>query len=115
MDVKVYENLKQYENNDSAGVKNAEVDGNENEYFYIKMEDDSMEPVLKKNEYVLFHIQSKAKSGSVVLAMSNGSHYIRTIDYDKDFLTLKAENPSYEKLFFAGFSLGKVKIKAAAV
>lgn len=117
MKVPVYSTVDDYLDGTPNGEKETECNVDDAEkLFYLTMPDDSMEPSIKKGEDVLFYETKKSGgSGKVTLTSIGKDYYVRIFDYDKDFLSLIAENPAYERMDFTGFSLNRVKLRAIKV
>lgn len=113
MEIKIYNKYEDFESV-PAGTQDVNIEGNADDFFYLKMEDDSMSPDYEEGQLILFKKQRKAKSGEVVFVTVGNSSYIRKIWYDKDFLNLIPIHENYDKLEFTGFSLNRVKIKGVA-
>ena len=61
----------------------------------LKVSDDSMEPILKTNDYAYIEFNSPLNSNEVGLFNINNDVLIRRLFYKKDKIILKADNKNY--------------------
>lgn len=64
----------------------------------IKVQDDSMEPFLKKDSYAFLELNVPLANKELGLFKYNGSIFIRKFIVRKDKLVLRAENKSFEDI-----------------
>ena len=97
-----------------GGVVELEYDGyravtdlaNPEEYVWIRVCGDSMEPSLLNGDYVLVHIQSTAENGNIVVALVGGEEAtIKRFERHDGVVFLKPDNHKYPTKMLAGEAL----------
>jgi len=115
MDIKVYETYEQFQKNEPAYEKQADVT-EEGDFFFLKVQDNALAPDLEEGTLALFKKQRKALSGQIILATTKNEMKIRTLSYEKDSLWLKSnDNDNYPSEYYNGISISRVKIHAVLV
>ncbi len=96
------------------GVVDLEYDGyravtdlpNPEEYVWVKVSGDSMEPGLQNGDYVLVHVQSAAENGNIVVAIVGGDEAtIKRFEQHDGVVLLKPDNRKYPTKLLAGDAL----------
>ena len=79
---------------------------NPEEYVWIRVCGDSMEPSLLNGDYVLVHIQSTAENGNIVVALVGGEEAtIKRFERHDGVVFLKPDNHKYPTKMLAGEAL----------
>lgn len=75
------------------------------QFFYLKVQNDSMEPTIPKQSYVLIQKQSEVKNGDIVAVRINSSSEItimRVRHKEENVMYLAPDNPNYEFMLIKG-------------
>ena len=115
--IPVYDTADEYLDGEPSSEKETELGEDAAEgLFWFRMPDKSMEPLIKENEYVLFRETKKlGEVGTVALVALGDELLVRHLDYAKDSLWLKPENPDFETKTFMGVSLRRAHLHAVSV
>lgn len=75
---------------------------NIDEFFGLKINGDSMEPLIMDNDIVLVHKQEEAENGQIVVAVVNGNDGCckRLKKYEDGTIALMSDNPAYPPMYF---------------
>ena len=80
--------------------------------FAVKMPDRSMEPRIKKGDYLFVEINSPLSSGDIALVKIRGQIYIRKFSVRTTTLILRSLNKDYKSIYFNEYDeftiIGKV-------
>lgn len=74
-------------------------------FFYLKVQNDSMEPTIPNQSYVLIRKQNEVKNGDIVAVRINSSSEItimRVRHKEDNVMYLAPDNPNYEVILFDG-------------
>lgn len=115
--IPVYDTADEYLDGEPSSEKETELgeEGAE-KFFWFRMPDNSMEPLIKDGEYILFRETKKlGEVGSVSLVAIGDELLVRRLSYAKDSLWLDAENAAFERISYNGVSLRRVKLQAVRV
>lgn len=115
--IPVYDTADEYLDGEPSSEKETELgeEGAE-KFFWFRMPDNSMEPLIKDGEYILFRETKKlGEVGSVSLVAIGDELLVRRLSYAKDSLWLDAENVAFERISYNGVSLRRVKLQAVRV
>ena len=115
--IPVYDTADEYLDGEPSSEKETELGGEGAEkFFWFRMPDNSMEPLIKDGEYILFRETKKlGEVGSVSLVAIGDELLVRRLSYAKDSLWLDAENAAFERISYNGVSLRRVKLQAVRV
>lgn len=79
---------------------------NSEEYVWIRVSGDSMEPVLQDGDYILVHLQNTAENGNIVVAIVDGDEAtIKRFERQNGIVLLKPENRQYPTRLLTGEAL----------
>lgn len=79
---------------------------NPEEYVWIRVSGDSMEPVLQDGDYILVHLQNSAENGNIVVAIVDGDEAtIKRFERQNGIVLLKPENRQYPTRLLTGDAL----------
>lgn len=79
---------------------------NPEEYVWIKVSGNSMEPSLQNGDFVLVHLQSTAENGNIVVAIVEGDEAtIKRFEQHDGVVLLKPDNRQYPTKLLAGDAL----------
>ena len=79
---------------------------NPEEYVWIRVDGDSMEPVLQDGDYILVHLQNTAENGNIVVAIVDGDEAtIKRFERQNGIVLLKPENRQYPTRLLTGEAL----------
>ena len=68
----------------------------------IKVQGDSMFPIIDDGDIVVVRKQSSVDSGQIaVVLIDNEEGFVKRIEYDHNTIELKSENPYYKPMFFS--------------
>lgn len=68
----------------------------------IKVQGDSMFPIIDDGDIVVVRKQSSVDSGQIaVVLIDNEEGFVKRIEYDNNTIELKSENPYYKPMFFS--------------
>lgn len=82
-----------------------------NDFFYLKVKGDSMEPRLYEGDLVLVRRQSSIDSGSyAVVAIDDEEGAIKIVQYDKTSITLVSQNHNYPPRVFRGPEVKRIRV-----
>lgn len=115
--IPVYDTADEYLDGEPSSEKETELgeEGAE-KFFWFRMPDNSMEPLIKEGEHILFRETKKlGEVGSVSLVAIGDELLVRRLSYAKDSLWLDAENAAFERISYNGVSLRRVKLQAVRV
>lgn len=86
------------------------------EYIYLKVNGDSMEPLLLEGDLVLVQLQSVVESGDyAVVIVDNEDGLVKKIVYGENYIHLKSNNPYYPARKFEGDEMNRVRIVGKVV
>ena len=76
------------------------------EYVWVKVSGDSMEPALQNGDFALVHVQNAAENGTIVVAIVEGDEAtIKRFERHDGVVLLKPENHKYPTKLLAGDAL----------
>ena len=115
--IPVYDTADEYLDGEPSSEKETELgeEGAE-KFFWFRMPDNSMEPLIKEGEHILFRETKKLGEAAAVSLVAIGDELlVRRLSYAKDSLWLDAENTDFERISYNGVSLRRVKLQAVRV
>lgn len=81
------------------------------EYFFLKVKGDSMEPQICNGDYALIQKQTSVDSGSIaVVIIDNEDGVIKKVNYDSDWIELVSFNPYYPPRRFEGADVQRISV-----
>lgn len=84
---------------------------NQDDFFYLIVKGDSMEPRLYEGDLVLVRRQTSVDSGAyAVVTIDDDEGVVKKVEYDKDSITLISQNHNYPPRKFSGADVEKVRI-----
>lgn len=82
-----------------------------NDFFYLVVKGDSMEPRLYEGDMVLVRRQASIDSGSyAVVAIDEEEGVVKKVEFDKNSITLVSQNHNYPPRKFSGQEMERVRI-----
>lgn len=82
-----------------------------NDFFYLKVKGDSMEPRLYEGDLVLVRKQTSIDSGSYgVVTIDDEEGVVKIVEYDKDSITLISQNHNYPPRRFSGAEVERIRV-----
>lgn len=82
-----------------------------NDFFYLRVKGDSMEPRLYEGDLVLVRRQSSVDSGNyAVVTIDDEEGVIKIVEYDKYSITLISQNHNYPPRIFKGPDVKRIRI-----
>ena len=96
-----------YETVDAATLRGY----NKDDFFYLKVKGDSMEPRLYEGDLVLIRRQTSIDNGSYgVVTIDDEEGVVKIVQYDKDSITLISQNHNYPPRKFTGADVQRVRV-----
>ena len=84
---------------------------NINDFFYLRVKGDSMEPRLYENDLVLVRAQSSVDSGSyAVVTIDDEEGVVKIVQYDDTSITLVSQNHNYPPRVFRGADVKRIRV-----
>ena len=84
---------------------------NKDDFFYLKVKGDSMEPRLYEGDLVLVRRQSSIDNGSYgVVTIDEEEGVVKIVNYDKDSITLISQNHNYPPRKFSGADVQRIRV-----
>lgn len=84
---------------------------NYEDYFFLKVKGDSMEPEIKEGDLALIRKQKSVDSGSVaVVIIDNDNGVIKKVYYDDEWIELVSFNPYYPPRRFEGADVQRIYV-----
>lgn len=84
---------------------------NINDFFYLRVKGDSMEPRLYENDLVLVRAQSSVDSGSyAVVTIDDEEGVVKIVQYDDTSITLISQNHNYPPRVFRGADVKRIRV-----
>ncbi len=84
---------------------------NVNDFFYLKVKGDSMEPRLYEGDLVLVRAQSSVDSGSyAVVTIDDEEGVVKIVQYDDTSITLVSQNHNYPPRVFRGADVKRIRV-----
>ena len=84
---------------------------NPEDFFYLKVKGDSMEPRLYEGDLVLVRRQTSVDSGSYsVVTMDDEEGVVKIVEYDKDSIILISQNHNYPPRKFVGADVQRIRV-----
>ncbi len=84
---------------------------NRDDFFYLKVKGDSMEPRLYEGDLVLVRRQSSIDNGSYgVVTIDDEEGVVKIVQYDKDSITLISQNHNYPPRKFVGADVQRIRV-----
>jgi len=81
------------------------------DFFYLKVKGDSMEPRLYEGDLVLVRRQSSIDNGSYgVVTIDDEEGVVKIVNYDKDSITLISQNHNYPPRKFTGADVQRIRV-----
>lgn len=82
-----------------------------NDFFYLKVKGDSMEPRLYEGDLVLVRRQSSVDSGNyAVVTIDDEEGVIKKVEYDKNTITLISQNHNYPPRVFKDANVKRIRV-----
>lgn len=82
-----------------------------NDFFYLKVKGDSMEPRLYEGDLVLVRKQTSIDNGSYgVVTIDDEEGVVKIVNYDKDSITLISQNHNYPPRKFIGAEVERIRV-----
>ncbi len=82
-----------------------------NDFFYLKVKGDSMEPRLYEGDLVLVRRQSSVDSGNyAVVTIDDEEGVIKKVEYDKNSITLISQNHNYPPRVFKDADVKRIRV-----
>ena len=86
------------------------------EYFFLRVEGDSMSPKIDDGDLLLIKKQDSVDSGDIAAFLVDDEEgFIKKVKYDTDYITLISLNPAYEPMVFLGEDVLRVRVVGKAV
>lgn len=80
------------------------------DYFWLKVEGDSMVPRLEDGDLALIHRDVPLESGTVMVVIVDDTEgFIKKVAIEDDTVTLHSFNPYYPPMVFGGAELGRLR------
>ena len=76
------------------------ADNKDDDYFAFKIKDDSMNPIIIKNDIVIARSIGDVKSGDTAIVIYNNESYIRKVTIKDNIIAFLPFNPLYESFIF---------------
>lgn len=104
--------LAMYEDMGTESVDVCTLSGYDyNDFFYLVVKGDSMEPRLYEGDMVLVRRQSSIDSGSyAVVTIDEEEGVVKRVEFDKNSITLVSQNHNYPPRKFSGQEMERVRI-----
>ncbi len=84
---------------------------NKEDFFYLKVKGDSMEPRLYEGDLVLVRRQTSIDSGSYgVVTIDDEEGVVKIVNYDKNSITLISQNHNYPPRKFVGPEVERIRV-----
>lgn len=84
---------------------------NKQDFFYLEVKGDSMEPRLFEGDLVLVRRQSSIDSGSyAVVTIDEEEGVVKIVEYDKDSISLISQNHNYPPRVFRGADVERIRV-----
>ena len=84
---------------------------NPDDFFYLKVKGDSMEPRLYEGDLVLVRRQTSVDSGSYsVVTIDDEEGVVKIVEYDKDSISLISQNHNYPPRVFRGADVERIRV-----
>lgn len=81
------------------------------EYFFLKVKGDSMEPQICNGDYALIQKKTSVDSGSIaVVIIDNEDGVIKKVNYGSDWIELVSFNPYYPPRRFEGSDVQRISV-----
>lgn len=81
------------------------------DYFYLRVEGDSMSPKIDDGDLLLIKKQDSVDSGDIAAFLVDGEDgFVKKVKYDTDYITLISLNPAYEPMVFLGEDVLRVRV-----
>jgi len=81
------------------------------DFFYLKVKGDSMEPRLYEGDLVLVRKQTSIDSGTYgVVTIDDEEGVVKIVEYDKDSITLISQNHNYPPRRFSGAEVERIRV-----
>ena len=82
-----------------------------NDFFYLRVKGDSMQPRLYEGDFVLVRKQSSGDSGSyAVVTIDDEEGVIKIVEYDNDSIRLISQNHNYPPRVFRGPDVARIRV-----
>ncbi|MBO5734253.1 MAG: helix-turn-helix domain-containing protein [Clostridia bacterium] len=82
-----------------------------NDFFYLRVKGDSMEPRLYEGDLVLVRKQTSIDSGSYgVVTIDDEEGVVKIVEYDKNSITLISQNHNYPPRKFIGADVERIRV-----
>ena len=99
------ENIEYYEYAPRSIISNNET------YAYLRVEGDSMSPIIMEGDLVLIRCQTSVDNGAVaVVIIDDENGVVKRVRYDEGWIELVSENNSYPPRRFEGDEVERVRI-----
>lgn len=84
---------------------------NNDEYFYFRVDGDSMSPLINDGDLLLIKRQDSVDSGDIGAFLVDGEEgFVKRVKYDTNYITLISLNPAYEPIVFMGEDVLRVRV-----
>lgn len=81
------------------------------DFFYLRVKGDSMEPRLYEGDLVLVRKQTSIDSGTYgVVTIDDEEGVVKIVEYDKDSITLISQNHNYPPRRFSGAEVERIRV-----
>lgn len=81
------------------------------DFFYLRVKGDSMEPRLYEGDLVLVRRQTSVDSGSYsVVTIDDEEGVVKIVEYDKDSIILISQNHNYPPRKFVGADVERIRV-----
>ncbi|MBQ3119017.1 MAG: helix-turn-helix domain-containing protein [Clostridia bacterium] len=104
--------LAMYEDMGTESVDVCTLSGYDyNDFFYLVVKGDSMEPRLYEGDMVLVRRQASIDSGSyAVVTIDEEEGVVKKVEFDKNSITLVSQNHNYPPRKFSGQEMERIRI-----
>lgn len=80
------------------------------EYFFLRVDGDSMSPLINDGDYVLVHSQDTIENDQLAVCVVDGEGFVKKIELAEDHVTLISMNPYYPPRKFVEYDMNRVHI-----
>ena len=86
------------------------------EYFFLRVDGDSMSPKIDNGDLLLIKKQDSVDSGDIgAFLVDSEEGFVKKVKYDTDYITLISLNPAYEPMVFSGRDVLRVRVVGKVV
>ncbi len=88
-----------------------DIVSNREEYVYLRVQGDSMAPMIMEDDLALIRCQSSIDSGTIAVVLIDGEDgVIKRVRYGDDWIELVSENPYYPPRRFSGEDVLRIRV-----